>query len=103
MSNEQVAEAILFAMAVLVWIGLGALVGSLAEKKGHDLQSAVLLSLVLSPLIGYLYVLALPDRGGVGGATAGPPRPGKVKCPGGCAVYLRPGDRCRSCGRRLPE
>lgn len=47
---------------IIGWIVLSLLVGVVADKKGRSGGSAFLLSLVLSPIIGFLVVLALGDR-----------------------------------------
>lgn len=49
-----------------VWILLAALVGDFAERKGHSGYLWVGLSLICSPLVGFIAVALLPFRTGSG-------------------------------------
>ena len=55
-------EIVLIGLLVVLWLGLCWIVGDVAEKKGGDAWTAVGVSFLFSPLVGFLYVIALPDR-----------------------------------------
>lgn len=47
---------------VLIWVLLAGLVGEFAEKKGHSSALWYILSLVCSPLVGFIVVALLPSH-----------------------------------------
>lgn len=48
--------------ALAVWLALGALVGAWAQNRGHSFFGFMALSVLLSPLVGCIAVLVLPDK-----------------------------------------
>lgn len=92
------------------WLVLCLIPPGIAEKKGYGRLPAFLISLVFSPLIGFLYVLAIPDRGKKEAAAPPAPakplsrpadvaKPKKEKCPHCGGTFVRPGEKCPACGR----
>lgn len=76
----------------LIWIILAVLVGMYAGKKGRSTVGFFLLSLVLSPLIGFLAALVAEPQRDIVAANAG-----MKKCPE-CGEYVQGEARiCRFC------
>lgn len=50
-------------LIAVLWIALAALVGYAAQAKGQDGGGATLIAIIFSPVVGFLWVLALPDKG----------------------------------------
>jgi RNA polymerase subunit RPABC4/transcription elongation factor Spt4 len=80
----------------LSWIICAVLVGVYAGAKGRSGLGFFIVSLLLSPLIGFLIVVvSAPDR------TVVAQRTGLKKC-SECAEYVQPDARvCRFCGRKF--
>jgi len=55
-------EAMSYSIIIVIWFWLGWIILNyvIAKEKGRPGAPAVLVSLLLSPLLGYLYILALP-------------------------------------------
>src|SRR6185437_3221318 len=84
-------------MAILLfWILLAVLVGVYAANKGRSGAGFFFLSLLLSPLVGFLIaLLSKPNR------EAAAQKSGLKKCPR-CAEYVQPEAAvCRFCGHEF--
>lgn len=57
--NPNIYYALLL-IFYIAWIWMNV---EIADKKNVPQGTTLILSIFLSPLIGYLYVLAMPDRG----------------------------------------
>jgi len=82
------------ALAVIVWLALAVVVGFVATSKGRSGLGLFFLSVIFSPLIGLLVVIALPQKQRGGGDA--------VMC-GGCGEHYQVAlPSCRRCGRPNP-
>ena len=85
-------------MWVALWIVFAIVVAMIAAARGRSAIGWLLVSLVASPLIGGILVLALPS-------LVGRPTPAThVKCPDCRELVLKDASVCKHCGCRLvPE
>jgi hypothetical protein len=83
---------------IVVWLALCAAVAAYARSKGHSETGSFLLALFLSPLVGFVFALAMqPDEKKVAAAQ------GKKKCPQ-CAEFVQPEAKiCRFCQHKFTE
>ena len=106
---------VVWIVVVAVWVGLASATGSLCRMRGHDGLLGFLISLFCSPVLGFLYAGALPDRhqeieAAERSKRLSQPVPDpvvppakKVRCSQGCETYPRPGTWCPKCGTKAPE
>lgn len=81
-----------------VWFLLSIAVGVLAGNKGRSGFGFFLLSLVLSPLIGLLFAIAVENLKN----KAGKPNPDThVRCPDCRELVLMDARKCKHCGINL--
>jgi hypothetical protein len=81
----------------VLWIALAIAVAIWAAHRGRGAVSWLLISLLLSPLIGFAFVAALPDR-----SVDGRPTPlTHVKCPTCAELVRKEARQCKHCGQRL--
>lgn len=86
----------MLALVVAGWMLLSALIGTAAERRGRDGLGWFFLSLLVSPLIALLLLVANPPD-----AEAIAKRDGRVPCPF-CAEYVRPQAKiCPHCRREF--
>lgn len=90
---------------LFVWLGLSVAVGVVAERRGRNGFGWVLFSVFLSPLLGFIFVLALPK---VGEAAAAVDETGAmitekthVRCPDCRELVRRDARKCKHCGASL--
>lgn len=93
-------------IAVIFWLFLCVLIGIFAHKRGRFGFGWGIVSLTLSPLVGWLIVLALPDVGksteskdGLGNAIT---EATHKRCPACREVIRRDALKCRHCGEVIP-
>lgn len=83
---------------VLFWLVFAVLVGLLAVKRGRGGVAWFFVAVLLSPLIGALLLLVLPNKAEVG-ATPTPET--HVKCPECRELVLKDARKCKHCGSAL--
>ena len=90
-------------IAVFFWLFLCVLVGIFASKRGRFGFGWGMVSLTLSPLVGWLILLALPDAGkakdGLGNEIT---EATHKRCPACREVIRRDAAKCRHCGEIMP-
>lgn len=85
------------------WILLAVAVGILASKRGRSGFGWFLFSVLLTPLLGFIFLLVAQDlsQSTTGQAISGPPANTHVKCPH-CAEWVLPeASVCKHCGGAL--
>jgi len=81
-----------------VYIALAIACAFLAARRGRSGIGWFFICLFLSPLIGFIFVLVLPDKA----AMASQPNPNThVKCPDCRELVLRDARKCKHCGATL--
>jgi hypothetical protein len=87
------------------WFILAIVVGVIANSKGRSGFGWFLISILLSPLIGGILVLALPKAGDAGAPkdASGEPITSKthIRCPECREVVRKDARKCRHCGTAL--
>ena len=85
------------------WFVFAILAGAIANSRGRSFGGYFLLSIVFSPLIGLIAVLAMPALN-TPAATAAVPVPTPdthVKCPDCRELVLKDARKCKHCGCTL--
>lgn len=90
-------------MWVLFWVGLSVAVGVFASNRGRNGFGWFLLSLLISPLLGLIFVAVTKNLAAEAQQAAPSPQT-HVKCPA-CAEFVLPDAKvCKHCGASLtPE
>lgn len=88
---------------VVVWVGLCLIPAVVAHNKGRGGLNMFLVSLVLSPLIGLAWAIAMKRQAELNDVAA---REGHSKthwvCPSCAEIVRRDAKVCKHCGRELP-
>lgn len=89
-------------MIFFVWFVLAIAVALLANKRGRSTFGWFVIAVLLSPLVGFIFLLVLDDLSPSAGSSAGVPSGAThVKCPA-CAEWVRPeATVCKHCGHAL--
>jgi RNA polymerase subunit RPABC4/transcription elongation factor Spt4 len=85
-------------MVVLFWLAFSIVVGIAAENRGRNGFGWLLLSALISPLLGLILVLILPSK--VPGNEAPSPKT-HVRCPECRELVFKDARLCKHCGTRL--
>lgn len=81
-----------------LYLGLCIAVAFLAAKRGRSGLGWFVLSLVISPLLGFVFLLVLRDLS----AQSGQPTPEThVRCPDCRELVLKDASKCKHCGCKL--
>ena len=81
-----------------VWVALCVAVGMLAAKRGRSGWGWGLISVVISPLLGCIFLLIARDLS----PASGMPHPTThVKCPDCAEFVLKDARKCKHCGAAL--
>lgn len=87
--------------AVLMWVLLAVAVGMLAGSRGRSGGAWCLISLVISPLLGFIFLMVQPNLAVQAAAGVQPGASTHVKCPK-CAEWVLPDAVvCKHCGAAL--
>ncbi len=80
------------------WAALSIACGFLAARRGRSVFGWFFVSLIFTPVVGFVFLLVLPSK-----ATApGQPTPQThVKCPDCRELVLRDARKCKHCGCAL--
>lgn len=81
-----------------LYVGLAVAVAFLAARRGRSAMLWLVLSLVISPLLGFVFVLVLRDL------SAGPNEPTPethVRCPDCKELVRKDASKCKHCGCKL--
>lgn len=85
----------------VVWVLLAVAVGMLAGSRGRSSGGWCLVSLVFSPLLGFIFLMVQPNLAAVAAAGAQPGPETHVKC-AKCAEWVLPeAVVCKHCGAAL--
>lgn len=85
---------------IALWLILAIAVGVYASKKGRSAGGFILLSLILSPLIGFIFALAADDHKNV---VVQPNEETHKKCPYCAELILKDAKKCKHCGSEILE
>lgn len=83
---------------VIGWLVFSVLVALLAVRRGRSGVGWLFVAALLSPLIGVLMLLVLPNKAEVG---ATPTPESHVRCPDCRELVLRDARKCKHCGCTL--
>lgn len=81
----------------LLWIALSVAVGLLADKRGRSIGAWVMVSLLCSPLVGFIFLLVMDDRAYLRQQPAEPMR----SCVACAELVLSMATVCKHCGAAL--
>lgn len=79
----------------IIWFVLSILVGLYAGSRGRGSGNWFVVAMLLSPLIGLIFLAVLPNLNGI------PNDDTHTKCPDCAEPILREAKVCKHCGRRL--
>lgn len=83
-----------------LWILLSILVGVYASKKRRSAAGFIILSLLLSPLIGFIFAFAVEDKRNL---AVRPNEATHKKCPYCAELVLKEAKKCKHCGSEISE
>lgn len=87
--------------AFVIWVLLAVAVGMLAGSRGRSSGGWCLISLVISPLLGFIFLMVQPNLAVQAALVAQPGPETHVKC-GKCAEWVLPeAVVCKHCGAAL--
>jgi len=81
------------------WIVFSVLAGIIGHAKGRSGFGFFLVSLLLSPLVGLIAVIAMPALGAPRPVSGLDRNDDRVKCPHCAELILREAKVCKHCGR----
>ena len=84
-----------------MWFLLSVAVGILASNRGRSGVGWMLIAAILSPLLGFIFLLVAKDLSKTAPAETGPSESTHTKCPA-CAEWVLPeASICKHCGASL--
>ncbi|HEX2495002.1 MAG TPA: hypothetical protein VHK24_14620 [Steroidobacter sp.] len=90
-------------MGIILWFALSILAGVFASNRGFSFIATFLLSLILSPLVGFISVLVRKPRPTEAErAAAAAEVAASKRCPYCAEIIKREAVVCRFCDRRIP-
>lgn len=60
--QENYVSPVIYLIGIVLWLAASLVAGLAASQKGNSFWDTLLISILLSPILGFLYAIALPDK-----------------------------------------